>query len=420
MQERLPPSSDGEPVRRYRLLLVGNYPDLAQSMRRYAELLLREFSAAGISTELMCPPVFFGRLLRSFDGLGKWLGYLDKYLLFPILLRRAVRNRLRDGGLHMVHICDHSNAVYRPYVRTIPHVITCHDCLAIRRARGDFSDQQVGFGGRLQQKWIRSELSQFRHVVCVSENTARELSVLTGTGEDTYRVAHLPPYYPFKRLERSVAVGRLRGALPERFWVQGNLVPFIIHVGGNTWYKNRIGALRIFSELQGLLDVRVCLVMVGSSATSNLLELCAEKRLQEDVHFAVNCSDSMLEALYSLAEVLLFPSLAEGLGWPIIEAHACSCPVATTDAPPMNEIGGTHAAYFPHPDVCATLDEWTRSAARALRNVLTMSQGEKHEIRRRALEHAQMFGSAAMIRNLMRTHQEALSCWQEGFLRSSH
>ena len=51
--------------------------------------------------------------------------------------------------------------------------------------------------------------------------------------------------------------------------------------------------------------------------------------------------DEDLISLYKRCKVLLFPSLEEGLGIPIIEAQACGCRVVTTDREPMNQLTGT-------------------------------------------------------------------------------
>ena len=45
-------------------------------------------------------------------------------------------------------------------------------------------------------------------------------------------------------------------------------------------------------------------------------------------------------------ETLLFPSLAEGFGWPVAEAQACGCPVVTSNRAPMTEVGGLAATYI--------------------------------------------------------------------------
>ena len=59
---------------------------------------------------------------------------------------------------------------------------------------------------------------------------------------------------------------------------------------------------------------------------------------------------------------MLFPSFQEGLGWPILEAQACGCPVATSGRSPMNEVGGDAAIYI-DPDSPASADN-TKNIAR--------------------------------------------------------
>ena len=50
-----------------------------------------------------------------------------------------------------------------------------------------------------------------------------------------------------------------------------------------------------------------------------------------------------LRALYTAAQALLFPSLYEGFGWPLLEAQSCGCPVITSNRPPMTEVAGAGA-----------------------------------------------------------------------------
>ena len=57
------------------------------------------------------------------------------------------------------------------------------------------------------------------------------------------------------------------------------------------------------------------------------LTACAR---EEQVKFLVGITGEQLCAAYSSAELLVFPSLAEGFGWPIAEAMACGCLVLTT------------------------------------------------------------------------------------------
>ena len=50
--------------------------------------------------------------------------------------------------------------------------------------------------------------------------------------------------------------------------------------------------------------------------------------------------DGTVRALYTGAAMLLFPSLYEGFGWPIVEAQSCGCLVVTSNREPMREVAG--------------------------------------------------------------------------------
>jgi hypothetical protein len=82
------------------------------------------------------------------------------------------------------------------------------------------------------------------------------------------------------------------------------------------------------------------------------------------------------------AKAFVFPSLAEGFGWPIVEAQACGCPVLTTDDSPMNEIAGPHAHYLPVLHHGDDIDRWAHAGAQALTRITDTA--ELHEPAQRA------------------------------------
>jgi glycosyltransferase involved in cell wall biosynthesis len=85
-----------------------------------------------------------------------------------------------------------------------------------------------------------------------------------------------------------------------------------------------------------------------------------------------------LQALYTLAHVLLFPSLCEGFGWPIIEAQACGCPVVTSDRPPLTEVAGDAALFVPPEEIdaaaAAIASSWSRLALQKERGLLNAAR----------------------------------------------
>ena len=84
-------------------------------MQRFATMMLRGLAAAGVPVELIQPEPFLGRVALAGPFVAKWLGYLDKFLFFPRQLRRKLA-----AGFDLVHICDHSNAMYLRAGRPAP------------------------------------------------------------------------------------------------------------------------------------------------------------------------------------------------------------------------------------------------------------------------------------------------------------
>lgn len=343
-----------------RLLLVGNYlPDRQNSMLRYTDLLQRELGVRGHDVHVVMPAVCFGRFGQG-TPLAKWLGYVDKYLLFPWQLRRAVR------GWDWVHVCDHSNSVYLPYLPADRSSITCHDVLAIEAAEGKHPVQDVGrtvsATGRVQQRWIRKHLLRARRIVSISHATARSLKSMGAAGEIT--VIHNPlnrPFVPVAQAETERCRRHLKLAAGEKY---------VLHVGGNLWYKNRPGVLRIFGELRKHPEHKALrLVVAGHAWTDEMRTAAQEAGLNDDraagpVLTWVDPSDADVESLYTDAALFLFPSLQEGFGWPILEAQSCGAPVATTARDPMQEIAGDAALLLDPSDPAgaaqAIADAWSR------------------------------------------------------------
>jgi len=233
--------------------------------------------------------------------------------------------------------------MYLRAARGKPNLITCHDLLAIRAARGEFPQAHTGWSGRLLQRWILSGLRGARHVLCVSGKTARDLEALTGgTGKNRGELRVV-----WNSLNWSYRPG---AALPEDLASRLGLKPgerYFLHVGGNQWYKNRAGVLRIFARLAEMDEFSAArLVMAGKALPGELRAAIREERLKDRVVEVVNATSEELQALYGNALALLFPSLEEGFGLPILEAQACGCPVITSRRPPMTEVAGEGAIFI--------------------------------------------------------------------------
>ena len=160
---------------------------------------------------------------------------------------------------------------------------------------------------------------------------------------------------------------------------------FVLHVGSNLKRKNREGVIRIFARCKdqwtGLL------VLVGEPITSSLRALVAELGISDRLIEVPHASSELLEALYTCAMVLLFPSSFEGFGWPIAEAHACGCPVITADRAPMTDVAGD-----------AKLARAIEDEAGFAEDLLRLKDpAERERWSAKALENAKRFSAAEMI-----------------------
>ena len=331
--------------RSLRILLIGNYGRMRQqSMLRFAELMRRLYAEAGHEVRLLQPAEVLGRLAGNVNhGIGKWLGYVDRFVLFRGPLHRAL------AWADVVHVCDHSNAMTVPWLRGKPNLVTCHDLLAIRGAQGDIAEHRVRFTGRLLQRWIVSGLRRAQRVVCVSRQTAHELQQAAGIASERVSIVQNALNYPYAPMPQAEAVQRMRAM------GLSSSQPYVMHVGGNDWYKNRVGVVRIFTELMKQPGYQAHrLVLAGKAWDTDLAAAVAGSGLAGRIDAAVDADSETLRALYSYADFLLFPSLAEGFGWPIAEAMACGCPVVTTGRAPMTDVGGEAALYLDDPTDAAS------------------------------------------------------------------
>jgi glycosyltransferase involved in cell wall biosynthesis len=320
-------------VRPTRIKLISNYlPDDQQSMRRYASLLHRIASSAGYDVETVRAPAILGRLPWPTSALRKWIGYIDKFIIGPPVLRWKIRTA------DIVHICDHSNAMYLKLVGSKPALITCHDLIAVFSAMGRYKGVHVGRTGRLLQKWIALSLASAQHVVCVSQKTAIDLCELAPDMKSSLLIIHNPLNWNFRPAPRDQVQLVL-----EHLHLPSD-VQYLLHVGGNQWYKNRLSVMQIWSQLVQMPEFeRFRLVMAGKPWTRQMREFHALSNFGDRVVEATGLENELLRALYTGATALLFPSLEEGFGWPILEAQACGCPVITTNRAPMTEVAGDAA-----------------------------------------------------------------------------
>ncbi|UOR04482.1 glycosyltransferase family 4 protein [Hymenobacter aerilatus] len=335
-----------------RIILLGNYPpDGQESMERFAQMMQQGLHQAAVQTELWRPiPVFGAGAGSTTSGFRKWLGYLDKWIVFPLVIRWRLRQQKLQQSDVYFHICDHSNAPYLAHLPAARAGITCHDVLAIRGGLGH-SDAYVPASrfGRILQQWIFGRLRRAQRLAAVSQLTLDQLLELDGRAvaqkPAKWQVIHNAFNAPFTALPPAEATPLVHQAgIPDG-------QPFLLHVGSGLARKNRGLLLKMAHALGTRWSGLIC--FAGEAPDEALLSQAAALGLSQRVVAVARPDHQTLVALYSACAAFIFPSYSEGFGWPVIEAQACGAPIIASNIAPMPEVSGGAALHASPDDAVA-------------------------------------------------------------------
>ena len=174
--------------------------------------------------------------------------------------------------------------------------------------------------------------------------------------------------------------------------------PFVLFVSSLWRYKNCDGLLRAWKLARHELAGRQ-LVIVGAGRdqqyAAELHTLVDELGITDDVVFVGGIPLEETALFYQAADLLVYPSLNETFGLPILEAMACACPVVTSDISAMPETaGGAAVLADPHDP---------GSLARA---ILDATGAAADGLRARGLRQARRFTWAATAEATLDVYRE--------------
>ena len=178
---------------------------------------------------------------------------------------------------------------------------------------------------------------------------------------------------------------------------------FIFHVGGNQWYKI-VYVCKIYEKIVKLRSASgqssLPLVLAGSPPSAELLEF-TNRHNELQIIYLISPTSRQINALYSLASLLLFPSISEGFGWPIVEAMACGCPVVTTGREPMSEAGGDCAIYINPCDI--------QGAARISNEILQWNSDKRSDQIQMGYAHIKRFNRMDFLYSYLSVYDYSLN-----------
>jgi glycosyltransferase involved in cell wall biosynthesis len=372
----------------------------SQSMPRYAQMLSDGMYLRGHEVKIWAPNAFF--YLLPFSSIKKWLGYIDQYILFPIVIKFKLIFSTQETLFVFV---DQALGPWVPLVNKRPHVIHCHDFLALKSSLGLVPENATSFTGKIYQKFIRNGFSRGSYFISVSQKTQTDLFIYHLGKIISAEVC----YNGMNRVFEPVNQNQSRLILENQLNI--NLSNgYLMHIGGNQYYKNRSGVLEIYEQFRLTTSVILPLLLIGEKPSDKLLDCYTKSKFKSDIHFIQNLHDEFINYAYSGATCLLFPSLDEGFGWPIAEAMASGCIVITTNTAPMSEVNGD-ANYFsiPRKPSLVPAIEWAEICARNILKVINLSDIERERMVKIGIESSKRFDAQKSLDKIESIYNNIIS-----------
>lgn len=232
--------------------------------------------------------------------------------------------------------------------------------------------------------WMEKEsaIAYAQRYLCISDNTKKDLlSFYPEIAESSVRVRHCgideTVFYP--RCEEDIAQFRRRYELTR---------PYFLFVGSRVQHNGYKNSALFFNALASLKHADFDVVCVGGESDLSAQEgQCNSLGVR---YVRVSLSDDELAMAFGGAIALVYPSLYEGFGLPVIEAMACACPVITTHHGSLAESAGDAAHIIGGFSTNEMLD-----ALQSVRN-----QRYRRDLVDRGLEHSQLFRWQSMADGL--------------------
>jgi glycosyltransferase involved in cell wall biosynthesis len=299
---------------------------------RYFFELASRLPAHGVSEVCVVAPLHINLYLTADSAhrftSGRYVHYKFRSRLPNVLFTRVIglANRFaaplawRGANPDIVH---ESYFATTPVGRAQRRVVTIHDMTH------DLFPDEVP----LARRWVaakRAAVNRADHVICVSENTRRDLVRLYGIDPARTSVVH----------HGYSLTGQTNAAKVE----SGGRRPSLLYVGHRGGYKNFRTMLQAYSSSPVLREFEL-IAFGGHPLLPDEQKEIGRLGIADRVRFESG-SDQELAARYRTATAFIYPSKYEGFGIPPLEAMSHGCPVVCSNAASIPEVVGDAGLYF--------------------------------------------------------------------------
>lgn len=311
------------------------------------------------------------------------------YKPFPSLWRsNGMRHDLSRLCIDLYHGLSHEIPVglHKTGIRT---VVTMHDLIFER-----YPQQYKAVDVTIYRKKFRYAALHADMLIAISRQTSMDLQQYYGVPEKKIRVCYQScnPAFAQTAGEEELHSIRAKYNLPHQY---------LLSVGSVIERKNLLTVCKALNTLKGKLDIPLVVIGTGGDYMQKVKEYIKANGLAERVVWLSERMDGVegtdMPAIYQAATLMLYPSVFEGFGIPVLEALWSRLPVITSNVSCMPETGGDAARY---------IDPYNEDGMAEAIMEITTRQDVRHAMIERGLLHAASFTPEACAAKVMQVYEE--------------
>jgi glycosyltransferase involved in cell wall biosynthesis len=296
----------------------------------------------------------------------------------------ALPSKAKRSNIDVMFYPDHTASVFRKH---FPNIITIHDLAFLAMP------ETFPIGKRLYKSVaVRQSIHKADKIIAVSHATKEECIRLLNVPKEKIKVIYNGIDSNFKKINLPDIINNTR----KQF---GLSKKFILFVGTLEPRKNIIRLIKAFHQLMtaGYIDHKLVIAGKKGWLYSEIFSEVDRLSLNDSVIFLNYITQNDLVNLYSLADMLVYPSLYEGFGFPPLEAMACELPVVASNISSMPEVLG---------DAALLVDPYSiDDISSAMTKILSDAELRKR-LTEKGLQRAKQFSWQMFARELLKVFDE--------------
>jgi glycosyltransferase involved in cell wall biosynthesis len=301
---------------------IGQYTrNLMLALTAHSEITPHYFYGSGWATTLRD---------KAFPGIARYKEFIKRVMPRPYEVGRFLQQLRFGAGIRRLGINLYHDPNYLPFRFDGPIVTTVHDLSHIR-----YPETHPAIRVELMNKLLPDALRRSTRILTDSEFVKRELVSVYDTDPDKVHTVYLG----VARAYRPRSLAETRACMNDYGLTHGK---YLLAVGTLEPRKNLRQALLAYRLLPERLRCEYPLVIAGMKGwlTDTIEADIQTLQKKGQVRPLGYVPDELLPKLYAGAALLLFPSLYEGFGLPVLEAMASGTPVMTSNRSSLPEVVG--------------------------------------------------------------------------------